>query len=111
MPAPITRYLDIQDCAGTGVVWRAPTNTGFGNVDSGNNTGWDFNVLIQDFMPFLAFPLFVEDNARFYTPHVKYTDIKDAAVTGQQLIALTSNGNVDSGNNTNIDFTSVVTTS
>jgi hypothetical protein len=105
MPAPTTRYLDIQDCSGTGVVWRAPTNTGYGNVNSGNNTGWNFNVLVQDFTMFLAYPLFIQDDIRLHIPKVKYTDIKDATVTGSPLIALFTDGNVDSGNNTNINFT------
>ena len=40
--------LDIQDSIATGgATWRAPSN--FGNVNSGNNTGWSFAALISSF--------------------------------------------------------------
>ena len=40
-----TNYLSIQDSAATGgATWLAPTN--LGNVNSGNNTGWNFAAIV-----------------------------------------------------------------
>lgn len=45
-------YASIRDANATGgATWRAPTN--YGNVDAGNNLGWDFsniNILTDNFM-------------------------------------------------------------
>jgi hypothetical protein len=50
----LTNYLTIKDSAATGgAVWRAPTNNG--NIDNGNNTGWNFGAYSANNSNFLAF--------------------------------------------------------
>jgi hypothetical protein len=50
----ITNYLSIKDSAATGgAVWRAPTTNG--NINNGNNTGWNFGAYTPSTGNFLAF--------------------------------------------------------
>jgi hypothetical protein len=50
----LTNYLTIKDSAATGgAVWRAPTTNG--NIDNGNNTGWNFGAYSANNSNFLAF--------------------------------------------------------
>jgi hypothetical protein len=45
---PRLQYTDIQDCVATGTTWIATTSTG--NINSGNNSGFDFtsNLTINE---------------------------------------------------------------
>jgi hypothetical protein len=49
------KFLDIQDSNATGNIWRAPTSVTYENVNSGNNTGWNFNPIVYDFFHSLIF--------------------------------------------------------
>lgn len=107
--AVIVSFLDIQDSIATGTTWKAPTVAPYNNVNSGNNLNWRFGKIIRDFFPFLNLPISTADSDILRVPRLTYVSIQDCAATGDTWIATTSTGNVDDGNNTGFDFTSLVT--
>ena len=98
------RFLDIQDSNATGTIWRAPTSVTYENVNSGNNTGWNFNPIVYDFFTFFNIPLTTQDSDYRRIPRLKFTNIQDCNATGTTFLAPTSQGNVNNGNNAGIDF-------
>lgn len=99
------KFLDVQDSNATGNIWRAPTSVTYENVNSGNNTGWNFNPIVYDFFPFFNIPLTTQDSNMHRVPRLKNVNIQDCNATGITFLAPTTQGNVDNGNNTGIDFT------